>query len=78
MSYIRIRKVKCNRKGCGSCPHGPYAYLGYRDGDRVREIYLGRCRDSADVDRIKRKYGPETAKKAWFALAAYLENRLAL
>jgi len=33
------RFVSCGKPNCRSCPHGPYAYLRYRDG---RYKYLGR------------------------------------
>ena len=38
---IQRKWVKCGKKGCDKCPHGPYLYRQWRDGDRVRTEYLG-------------------------------------
>jgi hypothetical protein len=34
-------KVPCG-PGCDGCPHGPYRWGKWRDGDTVRTIYLGK------------------------------------
>lgn len=34
------KRVPCG-KDCGGCPHGPYRYLAYREGDKVKTEYLG-------------------------------------
>jgi len=34
------KRVPCG-KDCGGCPHGPYRYLAYRDGGKVKTEYLG-------------------------------------
>lgn len=36
--------VRCGRKGCRRCPHGPYWYGYQRTGTRVRKVYGGRVR----------------------------------
>ncbi len=36
--YVHKMRVDCG-PGCGGCPHGPYKYLKYWDGDRVRTRY---------------------------------------
>ncbi|HYY45236.1 MAG TPA: hypothetical protein VE975_08640 [Actinomycetota bacterium] len=38
----RLESVRCGRKGCKSCPHGPYWYAYYREGGRLRSRYIGR------------------------------------
>ncbi|MDD5688602.1 MAG: hypothetical protein PHE88_12310 [Elusimicrobia bacterium] len=38
---IRIKRVKCGKK-CKKCPHAAFAYLQYRDGDKVTEKYIGK------------------------------------
>jgi hypothetical protein len=38
----RLERVRCGKPGCRSCPHGPYWYAYYRDGDRLRSRYIGR------------------------------------
>lgn len=41
---VRIKKVRCGRKGCTKCPHERYAYAQYRVGDKVRDKYIGKVR----------------------------------
>jgi len=36
-----LKEVPCGKKNCSSCPHGPYKYRVYRDGDTVKTEYLG-------------------------------------
>lgn len=43
---IRIKKVRCGKKNCRKCPHAIYAYAQYRDGERVKEKYIGVVRGS--------------------------------
>lgn len=38
---IVTKKVPCGKDSCSQCPHGPYNYRAYRDGDTVRTDYLG-------------------------------------
>jgi hypothetical protein len=38
----RLERVRCGKEGCKSCPHGPYWYAYYREGDRLRSRYIGR------------------------------------
>jgi len=33
--------ISCGKSSCSSCPHGPYRYRQWRDGDTVRSEYLG-------------------------------------
>lgn len=40
-SYLQV-PVWCKKKECKSCPHGPYWYARYREGSRVKAIYIGR------------------------------------
>ncbi len=42
-AHVRVRRVRCGKQ-CGSCPHGPYEYLVWRDNDgRVHERYVGKA-----------------------------------
>ena len=41
---IRIKAVRCGKKGCTKCPHHIYAYAQYRKGNKVTEKYLGVAR----------------------------------
>lgn len=47
----RLETVKCGKEGCRSCPHGPYWYAYYREGDKLRSRYIGRELPS-DVRRL--------------------------
>ncbi len=38
----RLETVKCGKPNCNSCPHGPYWYAYYREGDRLKSRYIGR------------------------------------
>lgn len=44
---IRFRQqlVKCGKKGCTQCPHGPYWYAYWREDGRRRSRYVGRLED---------------------------------
>ena len=34
--------IKCKKKNCSRCPHGPYWYAFYRDGSKVKSVYIGK------------------------------------
>ena len=38
----RLETVKCGKDSCTSCPHGPYWYAYYREGEKLRSRYIGR------------------------------------
>jgi hypothetical protein len=38
----RLETVRCGKPNCRSCPHGPYWYAYYREGDKLRSRYVGR------------------------------------
>lgn len=37
----RQKVVRCNKDGCGTCPHGPYWYAHWHEGGRKRSQYIG-------------------------------------
>jgi hypothetical protein len=37
----RLETVRCGKKACTSCPHGPYWYAYWREGGRLRSRYIG-------------------------------------
>jgi hypothetical protein len=39
---FRQEHVKCGRRGCTRCPHGPYWYAYWREGGRLRSRYIGK------------------------------------
>lgn len=41
MSY-QSEFVKCGKSTCKKCPHGPYWYVYWREGNKVRKKYIGK------------------------------------
>jgi hypothetical protein len=39
---FRQEMVRCGKKGCTKCPHGPYWYAYWREGGRTRSRYVGK------------------------------------
>lgn len=39
---FRQEHVKCGRKGCKKCPHGPYWYAYHREGGKLKKRYVGK------------------------------------
>lgn len=39
---FRQEMVRCGKKGCTRCPHGPYWYAYWREGGRTRSRYVGK------------------------------------
>ncbi len=48
---IVAKYVKCGKDGCRKCPHGPYYYIVYREGGKVRWKYLGKVIDSMKAEK---------------------------
>lgn len=38
----RRQNVRCGKRGCTRCPHGPYWYAYWREDGRLRSRYIGR------------------------------------
>lgn len=38
----RLEHVRCGKRGCTKCPHGPYWYAYWREGGRLRSRYIGK------------------------------------
>ncbi|MBC7129178.1 MAG: hypothetical protein H5T45_05555 [Thermoplasmatales archaeon] len=38
----QLEKVKCGKEGCTKCPHGPYWYAYWREGEKVKSKYIGK------------------------------------
>jgi hypothetical protein len=49
----RLQRVRCGKRGCARCPHGPYWYAYWREDGKVRSRYIGR-ELAPDVARLKR------------------------
>jgi hypothetical protein len=39
---FRQQHVRCGKPTCNRCPHGPYWYAYWREGDKVRSRYIGK------------------------------------
>jgi hypothetical protein len=42
MGTFRCEYVRCGKPTCKSCPHGPYWYEYWREGDKVHKRYHGK------------------------------------
>ena len=67
--------VKCGKPGCKKCPHGPYWYAYWREGDRTRKKYIGKNLPGGethpnDAKRPHRWDAILDARKATLVLAA--------
>lgn len=49
VSYQR-EWVKCGKKGCKKCPHGPYWYAYWREGSKIRKKYIGKTKPDGATD----------------------------
>jgi hypothetical protein len=38
----RLEPVRCGKKTCTRCPHGPYWYAYWREDGRLRSRYIGK------------------------------------
>jgi hypothetical protein len=38
----RLERVRCGKRGCSRCPHGPYWYAYWREDGRLRSRYIGK------------------------------------
>ena len=38
----RLEHVRCGKRGCRTCPHGPYWYAYWREGGKLRTRYIGK------------------------------------
>jgi hypothetical protein len=47
---FRQELVRCGRRGCTRCPHGPYWYAYWREDGRLRSRYIGKRLE--DVPRM--------------------------
>lgn len=39
---LQLEHVRCGKDSCRSCPHGPYWYAYFRQGRRIRSVYIGK------------------------------------
>lgn len=48
----RQEHVTCGKKGCSTCPHGPYWYAYWKEGGRTRSRYIGRHLPGEPVEPV--------------------------
>ena len=41
VSY-RLEEVRCGKRGCTRCPHGPYWYAYWREDGKLHSRYIGK------------------------------------
>jgi hypothetical protein len=63
---LQLEKVRCGKRTCKKCPHGPYWYAYWRDGGRMKSRYIGKewgqARGfAASVQAAGRKVGGQAA-----------------
>lgn len=53
-SKVRFREqsVRCGKPNCSKCPHGPYWYAYWKDGERRRSAYLGKLEPTEAVEEL--------------------------
>ncbi len=39
---FRQEMIRCGKKGCTRCPHGPYWYAYWREGGKTKSRYVGK------------------------------------
>ena len=45
----RLQPVRCGKRGCTRCPHGPYWYAYWREDGRLRSRYIGKTLPAAEA-----------------------------
>jgi hypothetical protein len=43
---------RCSKPDCKGCPHGPYWYAYWRDGNKVRSRYIGKTLPNAVINEV--------------------------
>jgi hypothetical protein len=51
---LRSQMVRCGKKNCTACPHGPYWYAYWWEDGKRRSRYLGKLDDLTDGDHEER------------------------
>ncbi len=52
---FRYETVRCGKKNCTRCPHGPYWYVYWKEGGRTRSRYVGRTLPQKARDVYEKK-----------------------
>ncbi|MCZ6455623.1 MAG: hypothetical protein O6853_01430 [Actinobacteria bacterium] len=46
---MRQQMVRCGKRGCTKCPHGPYWYAYWTENGKRRSRYVGRLLDEESL-----------------------------
>jgi hypothetical protein len=49
---LKLRAIKCGKKGCKKCPHGWYVYAQWKESGKVKEKYLGKYGDPDTQEKV--------------------------
>ena len=52
---IQARRMRCNKPNCARCPHATYYFAKWRDGTKVRSLYLGTTLPVAAQKLLRKK-----------------------
>lgn len=47
--HLRQQAVRCGKRGCTKCPHGPYWYAYWTEDGKRRSRYVGRLLDDESL-----------------------------
>lgn len=67
---FRQEYVRCGKRGCKSCPHGPYWYAYWREGGKLRKRYIGKTLpthsipDGLGTNRLDDIFSPDRRSKS--------------
>jgi len=45
---LRLQYIRCGKRNCRSCPHGPYWYAFWSEKGKTRSRYVGKVHPDAD------------------------------
>lgn len=60
---FRSETVRCGKKNCSRCPHGPYWYAYWKENGRTRSRYIGRTLPTAALQSYKDKRSAKLQKQ---------------
>lgn len=77
VATYRLEKIRCSKKNCSKCPHGPYWYAYYRAKGKERVKYIGKALKLLPFDKgfTRGKSGKRLSSDALFEWAKEEEAR---
>ena len=54
----RQEHVRCGKRGCATCPHGPYWYAYWKEDGRTRKRYVGRTLAGEPLEPVEPDRAP--------------------